>query len=98
MGKYIFTYSLIAILTTSIVLPTYFSLSEKKCETSLVINDTENDGDENMKEELELKFFYNNNIISSFKIKESHKPDLYFFKVYNSVSKKLDSPPPESLV
>jgi len=98
MGKYIFTYSLIAILTTSIVLPTYFSLSEKQYETSLVINDTESDGDENIKEEFELKFFYNNNLISSFKIKENHKPDLYFFKAYNSVSKKLDSPPPEILI
>ncbi|SEC28403.1 hypothetical protein SAMN04489761_2574 [Tenacibaculum sp. MAR_2009_124] len=96
MSKYIFTYLLITLITSTVVIPTYMSLSEEICETSVVM-DTEKDSDEAHKE-LEIKFLHSdqesftyNNAITQIKLP-------YKIKVYNPVYKKQECPPPEGIV
>ena len=96
MSKNIFTYLLILLVASTVVIPTYVSLSEEICETSVII-DTEKDGDEAHKE-LEIKFlhyhpesFTYNNVISQTKLP-------YQNKEYNPVYKTQECPPPEVII
>ncbi|WP_431167126.1 hypothetical protein [Tenacibaculum halocynthiae] len=94
MSKHLFIYFLTIILITSVVVPTYITLSEKKCESSLV-NDT-SDNDENI-EEFKIKLYYSNDILASYQVTEIVRKVLYLSKTYTSISRKLESPPPELL-
>lgn len=94
MSKQIFIYFLTIILITSVIVPTYITLSEKKCESSIV-NDT--DSDENL-EEYKIKLYCSNDIIASYQVVVSQREVLHLTKSYASISKTLESPPPEFLI
>jgi len=97
MYKNLFAYLLILILLSSVAIPTYFSITEEICESSLVI-DIEEDTDGNEKtEKSEVKIIALPIEFSSFhtcffkKNSNSHQSDQY-----NSVYRKLELPPPEN--
>lgn len=97
MYKVLFAYLLTIILLSTVAIPTYLSLTEEICESSLVI-DIEEDTDGNEKSEKnEIKIISSPiNFTSSYTSFSPKKTDSYQFNQYNSVSKTLESPPPEN--
>lgn len=98
MFKYIYTYSLITVLFCNIVLPTYISLFEKKCEITLCVNDIEEDLESEESEktkDLEIKLLFSEATPVSYKYIETLKKVIYLSKEYSSVYQKLESPPPK---
>lgn len=78
-----------------VIIPTYITLCEEICETSISM-DTDKDGDEAIKE-LEVKFLYTNDVVYTYKTKTTQIKLPYIHKVYTSISKKQECPPPEVL-
>lgn len=100
MIKNIYTYSLIAVLLSAIMLPTYFSLTENKCDISLTMNDIEEDmeGEETeTTKNLEIKLLHTNTLRTTHSNSENIQEVVYLSKEYASVHKKLESPPPKYL-
>ena len=95
MSKYIVTYFFIALMAITVALPTYVSLCEEKCETSLSI-DAEKDTDESINK-IEFKFLCVTDILYSYHHKTDQKKLTYLPKVYTSIDKKQECPPPELL-
>ena len=97
MYKVLFAYLLTIILLSTVAIPTYLSLTEEICESSLVI-DIEEDTDGNEKSENnEVKII--NSVVNFsyiFSFISQKKRNSYQFNQYNSVSKTLESPPPEN--
>ncbi|CAM1340094.1 hypothetical protein TAMYLO_100069 [Tenacibaculum amylolyticum] len=75
------------------VLPTYLSLIETGCEYSLVINDIEDDSEKTNDLDIKIIHFYEE--ILPYKHIECQNKIAYLLSEYNSLSQKLESPPPE---
>ncbi len=90
------TYFFAVTLITSIALPTYLSLSKKAYEYSLVINDFEDDSEQSEKNnDTDVKIIHLHQEITPYKnIVNKHKI-VYLSSEYNTLSLKIDSPPPE---
>ncbi|MGG8496790.1 hypothetical protein ACQY1Q_10260 [Tenacibaculum sp. TC6] len=95
MSKYILAYFFITLMVITVALPTYVSLCEEKCETSLSI-DAEKDTDEAINK-VEIKFLCANDVVYSYQHKTNQKKLPYLLKVYTSIDKKQECPPPELL-
>lgn len=96
MNKPLFTYFLAFILLASVAVPSYISITEEVCESSLIIDiEDENDGNENS-EEAEFKI-----VVSPFEFSSTYTLSFVFQKniyqsvQYNSIYRRLESPPPE---
>ena len=98
MGKKIFTYLLMFILLGGIVVPSYISITEDLCEAAFQL-DIEEDTDTNEEsEKTELKLlgvpFQTEKLgLIAFQQKKCG----YTTKVYTTVYKNLELPPPEQL-
>lgn len=83
-------------LLVSIAVPPYLSITNEICEASLVLDiESENDSNENSKEAefkiIALPFeFYSTYILPS-----DFQKNIYKSTQYNSIYKRLESPPPE---
>lgn len=96
MGKTILTYFLTFILLAGVAVPSYISITEDRCETSLLIDfEDKNDGNEGSEETefkiiaLPFEFF------SSYSQSFDFQKNIYKSIQYNSIYKGLESPPPE---
>lgn len=96
MGKSLLTYFLTFMLLASIAVPPYISITSEICEASIVLDiENENDSNENS-EEAEFKIvalpfeFSSTYVLPSNFQKNTHKSIQY-----NSIYKRLESPPPE---
>lgn len=97
MYKTLFAYILTLTLLSTVAIPTYFSITEEVYESSLVI-DIEEDTDGNEKSEKnELKIInLPISFTSSCLFYSSEKTNSFQTNQYDSVYRKLESPPPEN--
>lgn len=83
-------------LLASIAVPSYISITEEACETSLTIDiEDENDGSENS-EEAEFKIVaLPFEVSSTYVLPFGFQKNIYKSVQYNSIYQRLESPPPE---
>jgi hypothetical protein len=90
------TYFFAITFLTSIALPTYISLSEKACEYSLVINDIEDDSEQTEKgHDIDVKIIHPFQEAVTYQTESIQHCIIYLFSDYNTLTLKVDSPPPE---
>ncbi|MFD2566813.1 hypothetical protein [Pseudotenacibaculum haliotis] len=98
MTKNIVIFFFSFILMASIVVPTYVTLMDGKCEIAEVVDfgdEEENKKGKEAAKDLELKLFYENDSSQLFVGLEKKKRISFYSKNYVSYQKKLLSPPPE---
>lgn len=96
MSRLFLTYFFATFFVASIAVPTYLSLSELACEYSIVLNDLDDDSEQTEKtNDLDIKIIHVQEELIAYNLTECETKIPYFSSEYNSLSQKLDSPPPE---
>ena len=83
------------ILLTSIVLPTYISITKFSCEVSLEIDMDEDSEETEITKDNEAKIVTPSPLFKTYSKTKIQNSIVYISTRYNSIFKKLDSPPPE---
>lgn len=91
------TYLLTLVLLATVAIPSYISITEEICESSLVIDiEEESDNNSENSEKTEFKIVSLPPEISSiYKHSNKYQANIYITNQYDSIYKKLESPPPE---
>ncbi|SNR17395.1 hypothetical protein [Tenacibaculum jejuense] len=95
MIRVVYTYLFSLILVTSIVLPTYISITKFSCEISLEIDMEEDSEESEITKDTEAKITHTTQNLSTYSKIRIQNSIIYISTSYNSIFKKLDSPPPE---
>jgi len=97
MYKTLFAYLLTIILLSTVAIPSYFSITEEIYESSLVIDIEEDTEGKEKSEKNELKIIGLPVEFSSlYNHSSREKSNTYQSNQYDSVYRKLESPPPEN--
>ncbi|OSY88801.1 hypothetical protein WH52_03800 [Tenacibaculum holothuriorum] len=95
MNKPLFTYFLAFVLLASVAVPSYISITEEVCETSLVL-DIEDENDSENSKEAEFKIVpLSFEFSSTYTLAFGFQKNIYKSTQYDSIYRKLESPPPE---
>ncbi|WP_299156768.1 hypothetical protein [uncultured Tenacibaculum sp.] len=96
MSKNLFAYLLTIILLASVAIPSYYSITEELCESSLIIDIEEDTENNENSEKNEIKIIdFSNEFSSVYTLPCRDKKNTYISNQYNSISRSLESPPPE---
>lgn len=96
MSKNFFVYVLTIILLATVAIPTYYSITEELCESSLTIDIEEDTENNENSEKNELKIIGLPVEFSSlYTLSSRNEKNTYLSNQYNSIFTNLESPPPE---
>ncbi|MCF2875963.1 MULTISPECIES: hypothetical protein [unclassified Tenacibaculum] len=96
MTKNFFVYLLTILLLASVAIPSYYSITEEICESSLAMDIEEDAENSENSEKNEIKIIeFSNEFSSSYTLPCRDEKNTYISNKYNSISRSLESPPPE---